>query len=615
MDVYIFSLRSRRQSKAWGGARQRGTPGTTSDLSYQPAKRVTAIEPISMMMKERSDCRPFHGLDGIGYAIFLGFRAAALHPRLYSGARVRGLRFDICASGKNSGKDKGLKITAKSKCRYALAETLALCAMVIGLSASFSIRGFGQELEAAQLFVQSVNSSNAAQKLLREGRELVGERKWAAATTKFNDLIRAYPRYKNLDAALYWLAFCLKQQGRPREADQTLERLIKEYPRSDWGDDALALRIELAESLGNLEVVGEVLDRHEKTIERAQKAIEKTVERAQKAIEREQKAIGRGEGEQKAIGREKKAIEREQGIRERGQRITDKDDPNEALRLIALQSLFQADPERAMSLAVGFLSQDSKASATIQEAALSLIARHGGEKAWPALVDTARNQSIAESVREQAVYWIAHQNREQVTEALIQLYDGEKTAELKERLLYWLAHSDSERARVKIVEVARGGDSSELRERAIYWIAHRSGEQSFNPLNELYGAEKDPAIKERILYWFAHSSDPRAQAKVDDIARADASPELRDRAIYWIAHRSGPGAADFLVRLYDEQKEEEAKERILYWLGHRGGKAGLQKLFAVARSDSSQNLRERAVHYIGQSKDPEAIKLLEQILK
>lgn len=452
--------------------------------------------------------------------------------------------------------------------RYAagLVKALALWGMAVVLGASLSTIGFGQEPEAAQQFVQSANSSDAAQKLLREGRELVGERRWDAAKAKFDNLIRAYPRYKNLDAALYWLAFCLKQQGKPQEADQTLERLIREYPRSDWGDDARALRLELAKALGDLEAVKKVLELHEKNIEE-------------------------------------------------WRRRRERDDPDESLRLIALQSLFQADPERAMGVAADFLSQDSKASATIREAALGLIARHGGEKSWPFLLDTARNQSIAGSVREQAIYWIAMQNREQAAEALIQLYDGEKTTELKERLLYWLAHSHSERAIAKIVEVARGDNSSELRERAIYWIAYRSGEQAFGALNDLYGAEEDRAIKERILYWFAHSGDSRAPAKVDEIARADASPELRERAIYWIAHRSGPEAIDALARLYDEQKEEETKERILYWLGQRGGKAGLQKLLTAARSDPSQRLRERAVHYLGQSKDPEAIKLLEQILK
>jgi HEAT repeat protein len=439
-----------------------------------------------------------------------------------------------------------------------------LLAVAMVLSASISTRGFGQEPGAAQQFVQSANSSDAAQKLLREGRELIGERKWDAAKAKFDNLIRAYPRDKNLDAALYWLAFCLKQQGKPLEADQTLERLIREYPRSDWDDDARVLRLEL-KVLGDLDTVTKVLELHKKDVE---------------------------------------------WLRRR-----ERDDPDESLRLIALQSLFQADPERAMGVAVGFLSQDSKASDTVREAALGLITRHGGEKAWPLLLDTARNQSIAGSMREQAIYWIAHQNREQAAEALIQLYDEEKTAELKERLLYWLAHSDNERAGAKVVEVARGDNSSELRERAIYWIANRRREEAFGPLNELYGAEKDHVIKERILYWFAHSGDPRARAKVDEIARADASPELRERAIYWIAHRSGPEATDILVSLYDEQKEQETKERILYWLGHRGGKAGLQKLFTVARSDPSQSLRERAVYYLGQSKDPEAIKLIEQILK
>ena len=467
----------------------------------------------------------------------------------------------------------------------------ALLLWATALNLCFSTRSPAQEMERIQRFFQASDSSSAAGQAFRAGRDLIGERKWAAAAAKFSDFIRTYPRDKNVDAALYWLAFCLKQQGKLVEADQTLERLKKEYPRSNWRDDARALRIEIAGALGDTETVKE--------------AVEILPVPPVPPVA----PIAPAPPARPALPARPAAAPTP-----RREEQQDENSP-EALRLIALQSLFQADPERAMSVAASFLSQDSKASATIQEAALGLIARHGGEKAWPALLGAARNQSIVESVREQAIYWIAHQSREQAVEALIPLYDEEKNAELKERLLYWLAHSDNERARAKIVDVARSDNSAELRERAIYWVAHRSGEQAFGPLNELYSIEKDPSIKERILYWFAHSEDPRARAKVDEIARADASPELRDRAIYWIAHRSGPEATDALARLYDEQKEEEIKERILYWLGHRGGKAGLQKMFTVARSDPSQSLRERAVYYLGQSKDPEAIKLIEQILK
>jgi hypothetical protein len=68
-----------------------------------PRTRATAIDAASMIMKERItiNCRPLCGLDGIGYAVLLGFRAAALHPRLYAVARIRGLR-----TRQNMGNDK-----------------------------------------------------------------------------------------------------------------------------------------------------------------------------------------------------------------------------------------------------------------------------------------------------------------------------------------------------------------------------------------------------------------------------------------------------------------------------------------------------------------------------
>jgi hypothetical protein len=67
--------------------------------------------------------------------------------------------------------------------------------------------------------------------------------------------------------------------------------------------------------------------------------------------------------------------------------------------------------------------------------------------------------------------------------------------------------------------------------------------------------------------------------------------------------------------LYDEQREEPFKERILNLLSQSGGKTSLEKLIAVAKGDSLPILRQRAIHLLGQSKDPEAFKLLEQIIK
>src|SRR5262245_45208728 len=313
--------------------------------------------------------------------------------------------------------------------------------LVIILIGSLSSRGFGQDLEPLQQFVQSSTSSEAASKLLREGRELIGERKWDPAAVKFNEIIRNYQRDKNLDAALYWLAFCMKQQGRPQEADETLERLVKDFPRSKWRDDARALRIELAGALGKVDVAKAALEN-----------LSWASASSSGSASSSATASPSGSASSSASA---------SSSQRRDKRQTAPEDANESIKLVALQSLFQIDPESAMSAAVGFLKPDSKASPTVQEAAIGLIARHGGEKAWPVLMDTARNQSIALNVREQAIYWIAQPNRPQKFEMLIQLYDAELGDELKERILNRLADSNNDLARGKVVEIARSDKSPE----------------------------------------------------------------------------------------------------------------------------------------------------------
>src|SRR5262245_32000379 len=91
--VYIFSLRSRR-CLAWGGAR-RGTPGVSRNKSHQA--RETGG---SCLLFGSSALRFGRSLSpasraGMADRSSLGFRASALHPRLYSNARVRGLNYAI----------------------------------------------------------------------------------------------------------------------------------------------------------------------------------------------------------------------------------------------------------------------------------------------------------------------------------------------------------------------------------------------------------------------------------------------------------------------------------------------------------------------------------------
>ena len=100
VDVHIFSLRSRRQSKAWGGARRRETPGLRHNQFHQAREAGGSylLFALSLLLRLRQLLSPALRAGVINRSSYLGFRAVALHPRLYSDARVRGLEFNILTS-------------------------------------------------------------------------------------------------------------------------------------------------------------------------------------------------------------------------------------------------------------------------------------------------------------------------------------------------------------------------------------------------------------------------------------------------------------------------------------------------------------------------------------
>jgi len=93
-----------------------------------------------------------------------------------------------------------------------------------------------RDLARLNRFVQSGDSP--AMQVFRQARDLIEKEDWTAAAAKFEGYVAQYPKSKEADAALYWLAYAQKQQRKFQAAEATLERLLREFPRSAWADDA-----------------------------------------------------------------------------------------------------------------------------------------------------------------------------------------------------------------------------------------------------------------------------------------------------------------------------------------------------------------------------------------
>ena len=347
------------------------------------------------------------------------------------------------------------------------------------------------------------------------------------------------------------------------------------------------------------------------------------------------------------------------------------------IKMLALQSLFQADQERAINIATEALRANPTQCPGFQAAAVSMLGSQGGARAVPILLDIARTNPDLK-LRLTAIKRLGEQHTEQVTDELVKLfdadrnkdirvqilrafaesrtprgvtkvleiarasddlavrayairylgqmkdaasldeliriYDAEKTPEIRSQILRAFAERDDPRARVKLLEIAKQGDTPELRIEAI----RRLGDHeriALDDLLQLYTSESNLQIKQSLLRTFAENADPRARAKLLDIARGGETIELRGYAIRQLGQKDDEQTVDQLVAMYDSEKDPQVRVALMRAFGDSKQKSAVRKLMTIARNDPSVELRKLAVRYLGQSKDPEALKFLEELLK
>lgn len=422
--------------------------------------------------------------------------------------------------------------------------------VVIGLALAFSrpADSSAQSLEKLNRFVQSTKASDAPTRLFAQGRDLLQEREYGEAAQQFKRFISEYPRHKDIDAALYWLAYSLAKTEQFGEADRQIERLFREHPKSNWADDARSLRVQIA---------GQVRDT--KTI------------------------------------------------------TNELDNENTEIKLIALQSLFQADPERGAAIVADILKSDSKASWRMKETAVMLLAQHGGAKSADTLIGLARGGGDSKLQRT-AVFWLGQSNDPRVFDLLQELAQS-GDVEIAKASLQGLSQLGGERANQSLLSIARNGKSVGLRRDAVFWLAQSAGEKGIDELFQLYASEKDAELRKQVLFALSQINSPRAEAKLNEVARTGDSPEMRKQAIFWVGQRGDEQALQSLIQLYDSEKDNDIKEQLIFAFSQSNSKNALNKLMQIAKGDASLEARKKAIFWLGQSKDPEAKKLIESILK
>ena len=479
----------------------------------------------------------------------------------------------------------------------------------------------------------------------REGREALDKRDWRAAESAFE---RAIAEDEEPDAAYYWLAYAKSKRGQTADALETLARLQRDWPRSEWRDDAEALRVELLRSGGQEPDEEQIGDEEIKLMALAGLAMSDP-DRAMPMVEK----ILRGNGSEDL---------KEQALFVAGQmggsagaemlmRIARDNSQGElqesAIEYLAvvggseqlpmLEDLYQSgvsrsakeailsafmiagDTERLLALArtepdtelrsdaIHLLgTQDAgeelwalyqtETSTEVREAILEALMISGDSAHLRAV---ARDANSSDELREMAIQLLGVQGDHEV---LLEIFDVANSIDLKSTIVQALGIAG--RGEDLLVVVQDRSQPLEIREEAVVALGIHGGDEALWQL--LQEGEED--LAEEIMMGLGLAG--RGDRLLEVVGDSSRPLEVREQAMESMM-MVGP-ESEQLEELYSTLQERELKEAVLEVMFASGA---AEALVTIVKTEKDRGLRAKAVEYLGLTGSPMAADVLEAILE
>src|SRR5829696_8381948 len=421
-----------------------------------------------------------------------------------------------------------------------LAGALALAGLL--LAAGPAPASAQQYKELLNRFVQS--DDEAAMRAFTQGRSFVDAQQWQQAASTFDRFVAQYPQDKNLDAALYWLAYARNRQGNPGAAEEPLRRLLQGHPTSRWADDAKVLRVEVLSKLGKPVTA---IDEKDSTVELQIIALKTLCEndrvgcsarvadvlRANKPAPLKEAAIillGRYGGNDAVPSLIQMA----------------RSEPDEKLRMRAISALGSTNDERALDVLRDIATGPTYADLSPTDSAIHALASHENARAVALLGEVAtRGQNL--KARTHAIELLSRRRGDNAVDELLRLYDAVPEVQVKKYVVAGFGMRKDPRALAKLIEIARSASDVQLRRQAIHAIPNRGDEQDLDVLLPLYDSERDNDLKNHLLGAIGRYQQPRAYQKMMQVVRDQAEPlERRKAAISHLSRSKDPVVLKFL---------------------------------------------------------------------
>jgi HEAT repeat protein len=284
-----------------------------------------------------------------------------------------------------------------------------------------------------------------------------------------------------------------------------------------------------------------------------------------------------------------------------GARVRPESENDEDLKLRAINSLLNSDPERAVPLLEKFLKTGS--SPKLKERALFVLAQSGSPRTREILAQIARGNSDPD-LQEKALHYLGIFGGRANRELLAEIYASPSTSvDVKEKILHSFMVSGE---RGKILAAAKGESNARLRSAAVHQLGVMGARSE---LWQLYQNEGSPEVKRSILHGMFIAGDSE---HILELQRTEPSPELRREMIKKLGIMGKEKTGVALVSIYRSEKDSSLRRAALDGLFVQNN---AHALVEIARAEKDPELKREAVKKLSVMHNREATDYLLELLK
>jgi tetratricopeptide (TPR) repeat protein len=282
-----------------------------------------------------------------------------------------------------------------------------------------------------------------------------------------------------------------------------------------------------------------------------------------------------------------------------GQAVSPAQETNEDLKLMAINSLMNAEPDRALPLLEGLLKGNS--APNVKDRALFVLTQNRSSRAQQILTDYARGAGNPD-LQVRAIRYIGMSGTSDAQQQLATIYSGSNDAGVKKQVIQSLMIS---KGRDPLFNLAKNEKDEDLRSEAIRQLGVM---RAVDQLGQLYASETSADIKSEIVrnLFVAGASD-----KLLELVRNEKDPRVRSEAIRNLA-LSRSTSPEALAGLYSSDADPRARRELINGLFARGD---AKSMVDLARKESDPAMKKYIVERLAMMHSKEATDYMLELLK